>query len=112
MGSFELQAQAAVWRRIGVEDQRRGKQPVSIELRLQKIQESASMSNVEKRRALMSKAQRGFEEHVRETVDRVTRMKINGSGGEQKGAAVRSHGGSGGAAVRRSAQVIDLSLKK
>ena len=56
----EMQKQAAVWRRIKVEDARQAKQKVKIEDKLAKIQESAMMSNVEKRKALMTPADKKY----------------------------------------------------
>ena len=58
-----------------MEDLRQSKQHIKIEDKLGIIQQSAMMSNVEKRKQLMSQADKRYFGHIQETIDRISRMK-------------------------------------
>ncbi len=67
------------------------------------------MSNVDKRLSLMSQADKRYQGFVQETVDRISRMRT----AQGRQLVVHNLDGRGkGAGIRRSAQVIDLNLKK
>lgn len=75
-GISEVQTQAAVQRRIKVDEIRLSKQNIKIEDKLQIIQQNASIMNYEKRKQLMSVADKGYFGFIQDTVDKMSRIKI------------------------------------
>ncbi|TNV85599.1 hypothetical protein FGO68_gene207 [Halteria grandinella] len=76
-GPFQL-VNKAVWQRIRGDEARDAKQTVKIEDKLATIQRNASLMNVEKRKELMSDADKSYNTFIVETVDSISRMRQSG----------------------------------